>query len=175
MKKGTITKVNQVKKGSSESDFYSYHQIDNSSTQVNEPKQLYNGISGQAYTSQAPFATIKSIRSGFNFKHFKHTYDLINLPTSKWAEIIGVSERTMQSILKEKRNLDQNKSEKLAAFLMLIEYATNVLGNHTNMMEWLHYKAPALKGQSPLDYIDTFQGITMLKEHLFKVETGNLA
>jgi len=81
----------------------------------------------------------------------------------------------MQSILKEKRNLDQNKSEKLVAFLMLVEYALDVLGDHNNMMEWLNYKSPALNGYTPLDYTDTFQGITMLKEHLFKIETGNLA
>jgi len=117
---------------------------------------------------------IESVRNGTDFKYFKDVFDFIELPTSKWAEIIGVSERTMQSILKEKKDLDQNKSEKLVAFLMLIEYAIEVLGDHTNMMEWLNYKAPALNGQTALDYVDTFQGITMLKEQLFKVETGNL-
>jgi len=118
---------------------------------------------------------VDSVRCGVNFKDFKNLLDLIQLPNSKWAEIIGVSERTMQSILKEKRNLDQNKSEKLVAFLMLVENAIDVLGDQNNLIEWLHYKSSALNGKTPLDYVDTFQGINMLREQLFKIETGNLA
>ncbi len=124
--------------------------------------------------SISPINTIQSVRSGVNFDDFKQVYDLVKLTNNKWAEIMGISERTMQSVLKEKKNLDQNKSEKLIAFLLLVEYAMEVLGNHNYMMEWLKYKSPALLGNAPVDYLDTFQGITMLKEQLFKIETGNL-
>lgn len=118
--------------------------------------------------------SIAFVRNGFNFNDFKLVYDLIDLSNNKWAEIIGISERTMQHILKEKKNLDQNKSEKLMAFLSLVGYALDVLGDHNNLIEWLNYKSPILSGKTPLDYVDTFQGINMLREQLFKIESGNL-
>ncbi|WP_430410118.1 antitoxin Xre-like helix-turn-helix domain-containing protein [Kordia sp.] len=117
--------------------------------------------------------TIASARNGIEFNDFKEVYDLLKLSNGKWAEIIGISERTMQSILKEKRNLDQNKSEKLLSFLTLIEYALDVLGNEKNVEEWLNYKSPALQSKAPIEYVDTFQGISMLREQLFKIDTGN--
>ena len=80
----------------------------------------------------------------------------------------------MQNIIKEKRNLDQNKSEKLLSFLTLVEYALDVLGDETRFTAWLNYKSPGLHGKAPIEYVDTFQGISMLKEQLFKIETGNL-
>ncbi|MEM6718439.1 MAG: antitoxin Xre-like helix-turn-helix domain-containing protein [Bacteroidota bacterium] len=141
------------------------------------------GVVGQGFPDKiiapkfvySPIDTITSARNGVKFNDFKNIYDLMKLPNNKWAEIMGVSERTMQSILKEKRNLDQNKSEKLISFLTLIEYALDVLGNKENVQEWLHYKSPALQGKAPVEYVDTFQGITMLREELFKIDSGNLA
>ncbi|QHI38303.1 hypothetical protein IMCC3317_36940 [Kordia antarctica] len=124
--------------------------------------------------SYSDLDAIESARSGIKFNNFKNIYDLMKLPNNKWAEIIGISERTMQSIIKERKNLDQNKSEKLLSFLTLIEYALSVLGNEKNVDEWLNYKSPSLQGKAPIDYVDTFQGINMLREHLFKIETGNL-
>lgn len=124
--------------------------------------------------SYSAIDAIESARNGIKFHDFKKIYDVMKLSNSRWAEIIGISERTMQSILKEKKNLDQNKSEKLLSFLTLIEYAISVLGNEKNVEEWLHYKAPSLHGKAPIDYVDTFQGIQMLREQLFKIETGNL-
>ncbi|WP_053002147.1 antitoxin Xre-like helix-turn-helix domain-containing protein [Kordia jejudonensis] len=128
----------------------------------------------ELYFSYSAIDTITSARSGVKFNDFKKVYDLMQLSNTKWAEIIGVSERTMQSILKDKKNLDQNKSEKLLSFLTLIEYALNVLESKENVEEWLGYKSPALQGKSPIDYVDTFQGITMLREQLFKIDSGNL-
>lgn len=124
--------------------------------------------------SYSDIDVIESARNGIKFNNFKNIYDLMKLPNNKWSEIIGISERTMQNIIKEKKDLDQNKSEKLLSFLTLIEYALDVLGNENNVDEWLNYKSPSLQGKAPIDYVDTFQGINMLHEQLFKIETGNL-
>lgn len=126
------------------------------------------------YFKYSPLDVIESARLGIHFEKFKRIYNLIKLPTSKWSEIIGISDRTMQNIIKEKRDLDQNKSEKLLAFLTLVEYALDVLGDETRFTAWLNYQSPALQGKAPIEYVDTFQGINMLKEQLFKIETGNL-
>jgi len=128
----------------------------------------------QMHFSYSDIDTIESARNGIKFNNFKSIYDLMKLPNSKWAEIIGISERTIQSILKDKKDLDQNKSEKLLSFLTLIEYALDVLESKQNVEEWLYYKSPVLQGKAPIEYVDTFQGISMLREHLFKIDTGNL-
>lgn len=154
-------------------DLASVEQAKKGSKRVVKIRRI-KGEDNLAPTSPSPFDTIASAREGTKFKDFKEVYDSLDLLNNKWAEILGVSERTMQNILKEKRDLDQNKSEKLLAFLGLVVYALEVLGSITHFKEWLNYRAPALKGKRPLDFVDTFQGISMLKEILFKIETGNL-
>lgn len=118
--------------------------------------------------------TIESARKGVSFDEFKSFYDLLNLTNKKWAEIIGVSDKTMQNIIKEKRFLDQNKSEKLLNFLLLVKYGLEVFGEKELFENWLNYQSPILEGTAPMEYLDTIQGVNLLKELLFKIESGNL-
>lgn len=118
--------------------------------------------------------TVESARSGVRFNDFKTFYKLLNLSNKKWAEIIGVSEKTMQNILKHKRFLDRNKSERLLNFLLLVKYGLEVFDDKDSFEQWLKYDSPILNGKTPMDYLDTIQGINMLKEVLFKIESGNL-
>ena len=131
-------------------------------------------VADYTFSYSSSIDEIEFVKKGMNFENFKSFYDSFNLPNKKWAEIIGVSEKTMQSILKKKRFLDQKKTEKLLSFLSLVVYGVKVFGNRSNFKDWLHYKSPALNGLAPIDYVDTFQGINMLKEQLFKIESGNL-
>lgn len=151
-----------------------YKPISKSKNLVKEPTIHYGSTNKVDYISYSDNCVIESIRCGIKFENFKCVYSILNFSNSKWAEIIGVSERTMQHILKAKRNLDQNKAEKLVSFLLFVKYALNVLGDFNNFFEWFNYKSPVLEGNTPLDYVDTFQGIAMLREQLFKIETGNL-
>lgn len=115
------------------------------------------------------------VREGISYKNFKLLSVSIDIPNKKWAVILGISEKTMQNIHKEKRNLEQNKAEKLMSFLTLVRYGVEIFGNVNSFKQWLEYKAPALKNKAPSEYLDTTQGINMLKEQLSKIETGNLA
>lgn len=118
--------------------------------------------------------TIESVRDGIDYDNFKLFYNLLNLTNKKWAEILGVSEKTMQNIIKERRFLEQKKSEKLLSFLLLVKYGIEVFGSQNSFEEWLVYKTPVLMNKAPIDYLDTVQGINLLHEQIFKIETGNL-
>jgi putative toxin-antitoxin system antitoxin component (TIGR02293 family) len=161
-----------------------YETVDGTVVMVSEPMFVQYGKagvgktaalqSGSKLTLKYPtIATVESARNGTKFGSFKNIYDLLKLANSKWAEIIGVSDRTMQNLLKQEKDLDQNKSEKLLAFLTMVQYAIEVFGSKSNFKEWLFYKSPILNGKAPVEYVDTFQGISMLREHLFKIESGN--
>ncbi len=117
---------------------------------------------------------VKSVRKGIDFNKFYFYYKNLPLTNKKWAEILGVSEKTIQTLVKNKRSLDSKKSEKLLAFLLLVQYGIEVFGSIESFKEWLLYKTPALKNNAPIDFLDTVQGISMLKEQIFKIETGNL-
>ncbi len=119
-------------------------------------------------------AVVTSVRKGISFDKFYFYYKNLSLTNKKWAEILGVSEKTIQTIVKNKRSLDANKSEKLIAFLLLVRYGIEVFGSIESFKEWLLYKTPVLKNKAPFDFLDTTQGISMLKEQIFKIETGNL-
>ena len=63
--------------------------------------------------SYSAIDAIESARKGIKFNDFKSIYDLMNLSNSKWAEIIGISERTMQNIVKEKKDFGKKPLKKL--------------------------------------------------------------
>ena len=124
--------------------------------------------------SYHPIDTIESVRSGVSHKDFKTIYNLLNLSNKKWAEILGVVEKTIQTIIKNESQLKRKTAEKFLSFLLLVKYGIEVFGSQESFEEWLVYKTYNLKNKAPIDYLDTVQGINMLKEQIFKIETGNL-
>ena len=124
--------------------------------------------------SYHPIDTIESVRSGVSHKDFKTIYNLLNLSNKKWAEILGVVEKTIQTIIKNESSLKRKTAEKFLSFLLLVKYGIEVFGSQESFEEWLVYKTYNLKNKAPIDYLDTVQGINMLKEQIFKIETGNL-
>lgn len=143
----------------------------NSESSINTIK-FYQAFGKSIVNSE--FNEIDSARNGIQYSEFEIVYDLFDFSNKKWAEILGIGERSIQAIIKEKKPLDLRKSEKLIAFISLVRYGIHVFGNLSHFKEWLFYKSPALEGLAPIHYLDTFQGIEMLKEQLFGIETGNL-
>ncbi len=123
----------------------------------------------------SPIDVIEAIKAGISFQNFKKIYNILGFTNKKWAEIIGVSEKTIQTLLKEKKALDRRKTEKLLDFLLFVEYGLTVFGDIESFKDWLHYKTPLLNNKAPFDYLDSLQGIAMLREIIYKIETGNLA
>ncbi|MGB0788824.1 MAG: antitoxin Xre/MbcA/ParS toxin-binding domain-containing protein [Marinirhabdus sp.] len=124
--------------------------------------------------SHTPIGTIEAVRNGVAHKDYRTVYDLLNFSNKKWAEILGVTEKTVQVILKEEKPLKQKIAEKFISFLLLVKYGIGVFGSQQSFNEWLKYKTYNLDNKAPIDYLDTVQGIAMLKEQIFKIETGNL-
>ncbi len=124
--------------------------------------------------SFTPLDLVETVRSGIAFKEFYYFYKTLGFTTKKWAEILGVNVKTMQNILKEKKDLNSLKSEKFLQFALLVHYGIEVFGSLSSFKEWLYYKTPFLKNNAPVDLLDSIQGINVLHEQLFKIETGNL-
>ncbi len=118
---------------------------------------------------------IAAIRNGIDYADFRVVYNLFDFSNKKWAEILGIGERSIQLLLKEKKAIDSKKSEKLIAFILFVRKGIYVFEDFSRFNDWLFYKSPVLKGSAPIDYVDTIQGIEMLEEQLFAIETGNLA
>lgn len=118
---------------------------------------------------------IAAVRNGIDYADFKVVYNLFDFSNKKWAEILGIGERSIQLLLKEKKAIDSKKSEKLIAFILFVRKGISVFEDFSRFNDWLFYKSPVLKGSAPIDYVDTIQGMAMLEEQLFAIETGNLA
>lgn len=118
---------------------------------------------------------IAAVRNGIDYADFNVVYNLFDFSNKKWAEILGIGERSVQLLLKEKKAIDSKKSEKLIAFVLFVRKGLHVFEDFSRFNDWLYYKSPALNGSAPIDYLDTIQGIEMLEEQLFAIETGNLA
>ena len=71
-----------------------------------------------------------------------------------------------------RRTLAPAQSEALLDVLRVFVQAASVFGSRDSGSEWLVTQVPALGGQRPVDLCDTFEGRTLVREALRKIEYG---
>lgn len=72
----------------------------------------------------------------------------------------------------QRRSLAPAQSEALLDVLRVFVQAASVFGGRENGNEWLTTQIPALGGQRPIDLCDTFEGRSLVREALRKIEYG---
>lgn len=71
-----------------------------------------------------------------------------------------------------RRTLAPAQSEALLDVLRVFVRAASAFGSRERGNEWLVTPVPALGGQRPVDLCDTFEGRTLVREALRKIEFG---
>ncbi len=71
-----------------------------------------------------------------------------------------------------RRTLASGQSEALLDVLRVFARAASVFGGRESGSEWLVTRIPALGGRKPVEMCDTFEGRTLVREALRKIEYG---
>ena len=71
-----------------------------------------------------------------------------------------------------RRSLAPAQSEALLDLMRIFVRAAAVFGGRDRGGEWLATRVPALGGEKPVDLCDTFEGRTLVREALRKIEYG---
>ena len=103
--------------------------------------------------------------------------DLIADPDITIADLSRViaPRRTLERRLKERGRLNARESDRLGAFVTILDTVTTMFGSRGEAMEWLRRPKRQFDGDSPIDMMATNAGAQAIDELLIRARFGMLA
>ena len=95
----------------------------------------------------------------------------LDLSKREFAEIIQISERTLNRRSKEER-LSVDESDRVYRLSRLVHRASDVLGGEVQACAWMKEPNVALDEETPLNMARTAPGVTMVEQLLGRIEHG---
>lgn len=135
---------------------------------VNEPIMAYQR-STNTISDMIQFS-----RNGINMQFLTNLSNKLSLSLQEMGDILHVSLRTLQRYAPTKV-LDTDASAKALNLANLQAHGIEVFGDETNFNDWLRTKVPALGNKTPLSYLDTPFGFTLIDQTLGRIEHGLFA
>lgn len=114
---------------------------------------------------------VRRSREGLEKNALESLLGNIELTLSEVAQVLPVSERTLQRYPAGKR-LSPDLSGHIVALAKVYVRATEVFENQQKARRWLHKPCRALGGEVPLSLLDTPIGIQAVEQELTRIEYG---
>jgi putative toxin-antitoxin system antitoxin component (TIGR02293 family) len=146
-----------------------YSEIESKNSIVSEPMITYQ-ISQPNSTSQL----INYARQGISMTYLSNLTEKLSLSLQEISEILHVSLRTLQRYAPTKV-LDSDISAKALNLAALQAHGIEVFGSEKDFNEWLRTPVPHLANKTPLSYLDTPFGFTLVDQTLGRIEHGLFA
>lgn len=125
-----------------------------------------------ALENQEPYLLMEAARSGIEYTFFNQLLNKIPITLNEWADILHLSNRTLQRYQKQKKNFETLQSERILEIAALYKYGEEVFGESEKFEGWMNSKIIALGGVKPKSLLDSSYGITMVKTILGRIEHG---
>ncbi|MEO6329286.1 MAG: antitoxin Xre-like helix-turn-helix domain-containing protein [Ginsengibacter sp.] len=124
-----------------------------------------------AYSSNKIMPAIKE----FNYKEFAKIADKVSFTQKEWADILHISERTLQRYAKENGNFNFSVADRIIQIDKVIKRGTEVFGNLDKFISWLRSTPYMLEGRLSLQSLASIDGISMVLTQLGRIEHGLFA
>src|SRR5688500_14741417 len=111
----------------------------------------------------------------FNYKEFKKIADKVPFTQREWADILHISERTLQRYAKENGNFNFSVSDRILQIDKVMKRGTEVFGNLDKFINWLRDNPSMLEGRLSVLSLASFEGINKVLTQLGRIEHGILA
>jgi putative toxin-antitoxin system antitoxin component (TIGR02293 family) len=120
----------------------------------------------------SPEFIIQSVRKGIFINTFLQGIPKSAFNLKEWANLLHISERTIQRYEALKKHFEPLHSERIIELQRLNLQGAQVLGNATAFKTWLHTQCIALGGVTPFSLLDSSIGIHMVMQELGRIEHG---
>lgn len=118
------------------------------------------------------FAIIEQAQQGVPTQQVDQLAELLGISLKEMATILQVAERTLHRFRSEGQ-LDQQTSERLLLLENLTAHGLLVFdGRAEALADWLRYPLRELKGQAPLQWLNTISGFGLVDDVLTRIEYG---
>jgi uncharacterized protein (DUF2384 family) len=133
---------------------------------VNEP-MIDLIVSPNAYT------TIKTSVKDYTFNDFKKVMAKINFTLAEWADLLCISERTLQRYSKSNAAFNGLQIERILLLDKMLVAGNGLFGK--NLESWL--KKPSIKynGSTPFSQLFSYSGIESVINYIGQLEWGVVA
>ena len=140
------------------------HEENNTNAILNEPSVPY----------MRSFKAMPSLKD-FTYSEFKKIADKAPFTQAEWANMLHVSERTLQRYAKSNSSFATINAERAIQIDNVIKRGKEVFGAVDRFYNWLKGKPHMLEGQLSLESLTTALGISMILIQLGRIEHGVLA
>lgn len=113
---------------------------------------------------------MRTVRNGISGNVVKQAVDVVG-QRDLFVRLVGVSSGNLHRVY-QRPSLSAGQSEALLDALWVFCRASTVLGGLSAAHEWLETPLPAMGGQRPLDFCDTFSGRRLVQQAIAKIEHG---
>jgi len=123
----------------------------------------------------SPAAIINTVRGGIYIFDFLNALKVSPFILKEWAQMLHLSERTIQRYETAKKSFEPLQSERIIEIQKLNLKGVQVLGSTGNYRNWLETPSIGLGGVSPFSLLDSYTGIQLVFSELGRIEHGIFA
>lgn len=123
------------------------------------------------FSASKPMQLVKD----FNYKEFKKIADKVPFTQQEWAEILHISERTLQRYAKANSNFPFSAVDRILQIDKVIKRGTHVFGSLDKFINWIRDHPAMLEGRLSMHSLASFEGINMVHTQLGRIEHGIFA
>lgn len=123
------------------------------------------------------YGSLRSIPSlkELTYKDFKKVSDKAPFTKAEWADILHVSERTLQRYAKDNHAFAPINAERLMLIDKVIHQGKITFGNTDNFYNWLKRNPYMLEGNLSINSLSTYEGIQNVMIQLSRIQHGIFA
>lgn len=132
---------------------------------------------GKVEEAQAAYGLSKHLKltKDFNYTDFKKITEKTDFTQKEWAEILHISERTLQRYSKDNSSFNFNITDRILQIDKVLDRGLEVFGSYEKFLRWLRDDPYMLEGGLTLHSLGSFEGINNVLTQLGRIEHGILA
>lgn len=111
-------------------------------------------------------------REGLSYPKFLLAVEAFDFSKQELAQLLHISERTLERIHKEKKRLSTPQTERILQVSILFEKGWDFFGSKEGFRKWLTIPNHAFENQTPLSMLDTKYGIESVEILLERMAHG---
>ena len=111
----------------------------------------------------------------FTYQEFKKIADKAPFTQAEWADILHISERTLQRYAKNNGICAPINAERASMLEKLLREGKQTFGSYELFYQWLKRGQESLDGSLSIQSLTSFEGIQKVQTTLFRIQQGLFA
>ncbi len=121
------------------------------------------------------YQVMEKCEDGISIHYLNTVSDRYALTTNDWADIMGISSKSIQRYQQNESTLSATQSEFVLKTEQLFALGEEVFGSLENFKAWMQKPAFGLGGKIPVKVMHTISGINLVINQLMRIAHGILA